>query len=64
MKKLMTILAVMTIALTAGAQIVQPIKWTGAVEGTIPSPVLFLPSCLKTKRHSFVQNNHLTFCFA
>ena len=33
MKKLMTILAVMTIALTAGAQIVQPIKWTGAVEG-------------------------------
>ena len=33
MKKLMTILAVMTIALTAGAQIVQPIKWTGAVKG-------------------------------
>ena len=34
MKKLMTILfAVMAIALTAAAQIVQPIKWAGAVEG-------------------------------
>jgi thiol:disulfide interchange protein DsbD len=34
MKRLATILlAVMTIALTAGAQIVQPIKWTGAIEG-------------------------------
>ena len=34
MKKLMTILfAVMTIALTAQAQIVQPVKWVGAVEG-------------------------------
>ena len=34
MKRLMTILfAVIAIALTAHAQIVQPIKWTGAVEG-------------------------------
>jgi thiol:disulfide interchange protein DsbD len=34
MKKLMTILfAVMAIALTAEAQIVQPVKWAGAVEG-------------------------------
>jgi thiol:disulfide interchange protein DsbD len=34
MKKLMTILfAVMAIALTAQAQIVQPVKWDGAVEG-------------------------------
>lgn len=34
MKKLMTILfAVMTIALTAKAQIVQPVKWAGVVEG-------------------------------
>ena len=34
MKKLMTILfAVMAIALTAQAQIVQPVKWVGAVEG-------------------------------
>lgn len=33
MKKIMTIFAVMAIALTAGAQIVQPIKWTGAIEG-------------------------------
>ncbi len=33
MKRIMTILAVMAIALTAGAQIVQPIKWTGAIEG-------------------------------
>ena len=34
MKKLMTILfAVMAIALTATAQIVQPVKWAGAVEG-------------------------------
>ena len=29
----MTIFAVIAIALTAGAQIVQPIKWTGAIEG-------------------------------
>ncbi len=33
MKRIMTILAVMAIALTAQAQIVQPIKWTGAVQG-------------------------------
>ena len=34
MKRLATILfAVIAIALTATAQIVQPIKWTGAVEG-------------------------------
>lgn len=33
MKRIMTILAVMAIALTAQAQIVQPIKWTGAIEG-------------------------------
>ncbi|MBQ8833041.1 MAG: thioredoxin family protein [Paludibacteraceae bacterium] len=33
MKKIMTIFAVMAIALTAAAQIVQPIKWAGAVEG-------------------------------
>ena len=34
MKRIMTILfAVIAIALTAHAQIVQPIKWTGAVEG-------------------------------
>lgn len=33
MKKIMTIFAVIAIALTATAQIVQPIKWTGAVEG-------------------------------
>ena len=33
MKKIMTIFAVIAIALTAGAQIVQPIKWTGAIEG-------------------------------
>lgn len=33
MKKIMTIFAVIAIALTAGAQIVQPIKWTGVVEG-------------------------------
>jgi thiol:disulfide interchange protein DsbD len=34
MKRLMTILfAVIAVALTAHAQIVQPIKWTGAVEG-------------------------------
>ncbi|MBQ2365452.1 MAG: thioredoxin family protein [Alistipes sp.] len=34
MKKLMTILfAVMAIALTATAQIVQPVKWAGAIEG-------------------------------
>ena len=33
MKRIMTILAVIAIALTAGAQIVQPIKWTGAIEG-------------------------------
>ena len=33
MKRIMTIFAVIAIALTAGAQIVQPIKWTGAIEG-------------------------------
>ena len=33
MKRIMTIFAVMAIALTAAAQIVQPIKWAGAVEG-------------------------------
>ena len=33
MKKLSILFAVMTIALTAAAQIVQPIKWAGAVEG-------------------------------
>ena len=33
MKRIMTILAAIAIALTAGAQIVQPIKWTGAIEG-------------------------------
>ena len=33
MKKIMTIFAVMAIALTAAAQIVQPIKWTGEVVG-------------------------------
>ena len=34
MKRIITILfAVIAIALTAGAQIVQPIKWTGAIEG-------------------------------
>ena len=33
MKRIMNILAVMAIALTAQAQIVQPIKWTGAVQG-------------------------------
>ncbi len=33
MKKIMTIFAVMAIALTAQAQIVQPIKWTGEVVG-------------------------------
>ena len=34
MKRILTILfAVIAIALTAHAQIVQPIKWTGAVEG-------------------------------
>ena len=33
MKRMMTIFAVMAIALTAAAQIVQPIKWAGAVEG-------------------------------
>ena len=34
MKRITTILfAVIAIALTAGAQIVQPIKWTGAIEG-------------------------------
>ena len=33
MKKIMTIFAVMAIALTAPAQIVQPIKWTGEVVG-------------------------------
>ena len=34
MKKIMTILlAVMAIALTAQAQLVQPVKWAGAVEG-------------------------------
>ena len=33
MKRIMTILAVMAIALTAQAQIVQPIKWTGALQG-------------------------------
>ena len=34
MKKLMTILfAVIAIVLTAQAQIVQPVKWTGVVEG-------------------------------
>ena len=34
MKRLATIfLAVIAIALTAGAQIVQPIKWTGTIEG-------------------------------
>lgn len=33
MKKIMTIFAVMAIALTAQAQIVQPIKWTGEVIG-------------------------------
>ena len=33
MKRIMTIFAVMAIALTAVAQIVQPIKWAGAVEG-------------------------------
>ena len=33
MKRIMTIFAAIAIALTAGAQIVQPIKWTGAIEG-------------------------------
>ena len=33
MKRIMTIFAVMAIALTAQAQIVQPIKWAGTVEG-------------------------------
>lgn len=33
MKRIMTILAAIAIALTAGAQIVQPIKWTGVIEG-------------------------------
>lgn len=33
MKKIMTIFAVIAIALTAQAQIVQPIKWTGEVVG-------------------------------
>ena len=33
MKRIMTIFAVMAIALTAAAQSVQPIKWAGAVEG-------------------------------
>ena len=33
MKRIMTILAAIAIALTAQAQIVQPIKWTGAVQG-------------------------------
>ena len=33
MKKIMTIFAVIAIALTVEAQIVQPIKWTGAIEG-------------------------------
>lgn len=33
MKRIITILAAIAIALTAGAQIVQPIKWTGAIEG-------------------------------
>ena len=33
MKKIMTIFAVIAIALTAAAQIVQPIKWTGEVVG-------------------------------
>ena len=33
MKRIMTIIAAIAIALTAGAQIVQPIKWTGAIEG-------------------------------
>ena len=33
MKRITTIFAVMAIALTAAAQIVQPIKWAGAVEG-------------------------------
>ena len=33
MKRIMTIFAVIAIALTATAQIVQPIKWTGAIEG-------------------------------
>lgn len=33
MKKIMTIFAVMAIALTAQAQLVQPIKWTGEVVG-------------------------------
>ena len=33
MKRIMTIFAAIAIALTVGAQIVQPIKWTGAIEG-------------------------------
>jgi len=33
MKRIITIFAAIAIALTAGAQIVQPIKWTGAIEG-------------------------------
>ena len=33
MKRIMTILAVIAIALTASAQLVQPIKWAGVVEG-------------------------------
>ncbi len=33
MKRIMTIFAVIAIALTAQAQIVQPVKWTGAIDG-------------------------------
>ena len=33
MKKIMTIFAVIAIALTAQAQLVQPVKWAGAIEG-------------------------------
>lgn len=33
MKRIMTIFAVIAIALTAQAQLVQPIKWTGTIEG-------------------------------
>ena len=45
MKRIMTIfLAVIAIALTAHAQIVQPIKWTGTVEG---DSVIYPPELVK-----------------